>query len=295
MSNLESLILSRNRLQQLPDTIGYLSNLVELDVSYNELEELTPCIGHLERLKTLSLEFNQLSCLPVEISGLDSLVSIDLSRNPLQVLPAEISKLPYLRRIRLDDCPFNTNIEYSLKHNAPSLVEICARIIKRKEIKTKQVLPDHMDEYVQSAKSCTFCNGPYYQSYVLRGRLMEKTEMHIPLQYTLCSAHWSSVDDRILSMFSDQPTTSTSVIYQPCLPTLPPCAPILRHEKQPNLCRKYQQMALPVESNVTVDPIVEEIPAGNQLSPSSASIKNHTKINKSTLFNNFSSRFRKPW
>lgn len=245
MQNLEALSVAKNQITSLPDTIGYLSNLSELDVSYNELEHVTPCIGYLEKLKTLSLAYNQITHLPTDVSGLVGLISLDLTRNPLRVLPAEISKLPFLRRMRLEDCPFDSDLTYPLRHNAPSLVEICARTVIRKQIKIDQhpYLPQRMVEYIKSAKSCTSCHGPYYESYVLRGRLMEKTDVHIPLEYTLCSAHWSDADDRILSMFSAQPDTSSQVVHLPYRPMLP-CPPKQAMERLTALTRRPRHASI---------------------------------------------------
>lgn len=225
MQSLETLDLSTNELKSLPDTIGYLANLIDLDLSFNDLTTLTPCISYLEKLKTLSIAHNQLDHLTHHISGLTHLISLDLTNNPLTVLPAEISKLPFLRRIRLDNCPFNTDQVYPLKHNPPSLLEICARTVSKKNIKYKSTLPPQLSTYVQTAKSCSSCQGPYYDSFVVRGRLMEKTDVDIPLEYRLCSAHWSDGDDRILSMFSTQPVTfhpKVRLPYRPKLPTTPP-------------------------------------------------------------------------
>ncbi|CEP12260.1 hypothetical protein [Parasitella parasitica] len=226
MQNLEALSVAKNHIKSLPDTIAYLSNLLELDASFNKLEQVTPCIGYLSKLKTLSFAFNRIKHLPTDVSGLVGLISLDLTGNPLAVLPAEISKLPFLRRMRLEDCPFDSDLSYPLRHNAPSLVELCARTVIRKQIKIDHhpYLPQHMVDYIKSAKSCTSCHGPYYESYVLRGRLMEKTDVHIPLEYTLCSAHWSDADDRILNMFSAQPDTSSQVVHMPHRPMLP-CPP----------------------------------------------------------------------
>lgn len=305
MQNLESLILTRNRLKLLPDTIGYLSNLAELDLSFNEIQEITPCINYLDKLKTLSVAFNQITYLPVDISGLTSLISLDLSKNLLQVLPAEISQLPYLRRIRLDDCPFKSDIEYPLKHNAPTLVEICARIVKREEIKLdiNSKLPEHMINYIQSAKSCTFCHGPYYESFVLRGRLMEKTDMHIPLQYTLCSAHWSDADDRILSMFSAQPSTSSQVIHHPYRPNLPYPPKIATTEKSNILSpnnKILQSVPVITESNVTFETSAfDDISINNnQLFPAATAttitkISNQRQMRRSSILNSFASKFKK--
>ncbi|GAN09927.1 leucine-rich repeat-containing protein 58-like [Mucor ambiguus] len=258
MQNLEALSVAKNRIKALPDTIGYLSNLSELDVSYNELEHVTPCIGYLEKLKTLSLAYNQITHLPTDVSGLVGLISLDLTRNPLRVLPAEISKLPFLRRMRLEECPFNSDMAYPLRHNAPSLVEICARTVIRKQIKIDQhpYLPQHMIEYIKSAKSCTSCHGPYYESYVLRGRLMEKTDVHIPLEYTLCSAHWSDADDRILGMFSAQPDTSSQVVHLPYRPMLP-CPPKQAMERLTALTRRPRHASTSTAANPSANLLSE--------------------------------------
>ncbi|KAI9257114.1 hypothetical protein EDC94DRAFT_615499 [Helicostylum pulchrum] len=278
MQNLETLCIAKNKLKSLPDTIGYLSNLLEFDISFNQLQVLTPCISYLEKLKILSLAYNQLQYLPNHISGLSSLISLDLTRNPLKVLPAEISKLPYLRRIRLEDCPFKTDLVYSLKHDPPTLLEICARNIRKSEnngnINYQQQLPLHLSNYIQSAKSCTSCHGPYYDSFVLRGRLMEKTDMHIPLEYTLCSAHWSDADDRILSMFSTQPSTTTQVVHQPYRPKLP-CPP-----------KSFDPLST---TTITTRKRHQLTTVDNQLVPAK------TNQNHQSRFNTLTSKFKSPW
>ncbi|KAI8646697.1 hypothetical protein BD408DRAFT_409603 [Parasitella parasitica] len=252
MQNLEALSVAKNGIKSLPDTIGYLSNLLELDVSFNKLGQVTPCIGYLSKLKTLSFAFNRIKRLPTDVSGLVGLISLDLTGNPLAVLPAEVSKLPYLRRMRLEDCPFDGDLSYPLRHNAPSLVEICARTVIRKQIKIDHhpFLPQHMVDYIKSAKSCTSCHGPYYESYVLRGRLMEKTDVHIPLEYTLCSAHWSDADDRILSMFSAQPDTSSQVINMPYRPMLP-CPPKQAKERMSIFTRRSRHASCSASAATT--------------------------------------------
>lgn len=271
MQSLETLIITKNELKSIPDTIGYLSNLVDLDLSFNQIESLTPCISYLLKLKNLSLAYNQITYLPTAITGLINLISLDLTRNPLRVLPAEISQLPFLRRLRLDDIPFNNQIEYSLKHDPPTLVEICARIVTRKSIQISNLLPDHMISYIKSAKSCTSCHGPFYESFVLRARLMEKTDMHIPLEYTLCSAHWSDANDRVQSMFSEQPYTASHVIQKPYRPSLP-CSPKPPIERLSALTRK------------------RHTPVDNQLVPA-------VKLNEpqQTKLGNLSLRIKRPW
>jgi len=54
---MEKLVISRNRIQKIPNTIGNLINLKWLDLSRNPLVELPPSIGQLKNLKNLHLQF----------------------------------------------------------------------------------------------------------------------------------------------------------------------------------------------------------------------------------------------
>ncbi|KAI8346777.1 hypothetical protein BD560DRAFT_450504 [Blakeslea trispora] len=222
MRNLEYLSVAKNQIKSLPSTMGHLSNLLELDLSHNRLKNLTPSIGYLHKLKSLLLTHNALERLPIEIGRLVSLIALDLSWNQIRALPAEVSKLPFLRRMRLEECPLYSELVYPIVHHPISLMETCARTVVRKQIDPLR-LPDHLIHYIQTAKPCSSCGGPYFESCVLRGRWIEKTDLQVPLEYTLCSAHWSDADDRMLSMFSQQP--ETTMMDRPIqlleLPTLP--------------------------------------------------------------------------
>lgn len=231
LKQLEVLILSKNRLQQLPDGIQYLSRLIELDVSYNQLKEIKS-LGNFTLLSTLLLSNNLLASLPSDVSGMKQIVTIDLSNNPIKVLPAEIIRLSHLRRLKLEQCQHILNIdpdnamEYEATHDPPSLLEICARklmsstknnsnnnknkndlIQKNKHL--LKLLPEHLLTYLGTAKVCSSCHGPYFESYVLRGRLLEKPDTWIPLEYRLCSAHWSDENDRLLNLFHQETTNLT--------------------------------------------------------------------------------------
>ncbi|KAI8887999.1 L domain-like protein [Backusella circina FSU 941] len=281
MQNLEVLLVPKNRLTKLPDTIGYLSNLQELDAAYNQIQQITPCIGYLDKLRVLALEYNNITHLPPQIGGLTDLLALDLVMNPLRVLPAEVSQLPFLRRIRLDGCPVQYDLAYSLIHNTPSLVELCARAAIRNEIDIKDgQLPEHLEKYIQSASACTSCHGPYFESYILRGGIMKKSDMDIPIEYRLCSSHWSDNDDRVLSMFSSQPDTSSHVVQLPQRPKLTSCYP-----KQTNLSmlrrRSLHLPALP-ETNVTSDAATPEASTKITNQRKSAFINLTWRLKKST-------------
>ncbi|KAI8379094.1 uncharacterized protein BYT42DRAFT_567451 [Radiomyces spectabilis] len=215
LHHLQVLSLAGNKLTEIPDTIGYLGKLTQLDLSRNQLERLTPCIGYLRNLRDLCLDSNQLAEIPIEITAITGLISLDLSYNPLRRLPAEISNLSCLRRMQLDDCPLDNDPDDDLVHDPPSLLEICARTILRDTVKIpRHYLPDHLTRYLESAKPCTSCSQPYFESYVVRTCLVERGDRYLPIEYRLCSAHWSDADDRLRAMFSQTMTRPSSPFYE---------------------------------------------------------------------------------
>ncbi|KAI9017914.1 hypothetical protein CLU79DRAFT_762234 [Phycomyces nitens] len=230
LQQLEWLSVASNRLTHLPDTIAYLNNLLELDLSENRLEYLPASIGHLKKLQMLLLPTNSLRSLPVDMAGMVGLSTLDLSHNPLDVLPAEIICLQYLRRLRLDDCPLLSIADVDLAHNPPSLKETCARIALRHRLHTHP-LSDVLVRYLTSFKSCSCCGGPYWDTFVVRKRLIERNERRICLEYRLCSAHWTTDSDRILQMFGPLPSSHSL----PPQPTLPPLLPLFYSNQRP--CR----------------------------------------------------------
>lgn len=234
LHQLENLSVAHNQITLIPDTICHLAHLTDLNVSHNQLEHVTPFISHLKGLQTLQLGHNQLQELTVSVEHLCKLTLLDLSYNPIHVLPAEITQLPFLRRLRLDGCPFTSSLDqpFELAHNPPSLLETCARYIvknehqilssamrNKKQVNNKAVavetlkslITDPLYQYLSTFSACSHCQGPYFKSYVKRGRWIERNDVWVPLEYRLCSAHWSDESDRVYAMFSvSQPSTSVS-------------------------------------------------------------------------------------
>lgn len=62
---LEILLLSNNKLKQLPTEIGLCKTLLQLDVSCNFITQLPSQLGHLSSLKCLNVQNNLLIELPL--------------------------------------------------------------------------------------------------------------------------------------------------------------------------------------------------------------------------------------
>ncbi|CAO3570512.1 unnamed protein product [Mortierella alpina] len=208
LRNLTLLDLSKNSLTCLPDTIKYLTKLVDLKLSFNQLETIPAGIGGLTKLAALSLDNNRLESIPAQIGLIKGLVNLDLSDNPITVLPAEVGKLQFLRRLKLDRCPLVEEFVHSPLHSPPSLLELAARVIVRHDVAVPAMISPHLKSYLKSARKCTFCEGPYFDASVKRGKMIEKNDAFIPLEYTLCQPHWNTELERVKLLFCQRPITA---------------------------------------------------------------------------------------
>uniref|UniRef100_A0A2M3Z5Y3 B3/B4 tRNA-binding domain-containing protein n=1 Tax=Anopheles braziliensis TaxID=58242 RepID=A0A2M3Z5Y3_9DIPT len=85
LTHLQSLLLFRNKIAEIPAAIGTLGELKVLDLSGNALTELPAEFGQLRSLTTLNLSFNQLKT--VELTRLAHLSVCNLSGNQLEEVP----------------------------------------------------------------------------------------------------------------------------------------------------------------------------------------------------------------
>ena len=92
LTNLESLYLEWNDLQELPNSFSSLTSLKNLAISNNYLSSL-PYIGSLINLTYLDLGYNQMTMLPESIENLQNLEYLYIFNNQLQSLPESICNL----------------------------------------------------------------------------------------------------------------------------------------------------------------------------------------------------------
>lgn len=206
LKRLVSLDLGQNLLELLPATVGTLSNLRELRLSHNRITHVPACVHKLTKLETLLLDHNSIGQLPAELSSLVHLVQLNISGNPISVLPVEISRLADLQKLQTDGCPIIRKVLPTSIKQPMSLLEICARAIVRRNVPIPSITPPKLISYISSYNVCSFCKGPYYESYVTRGMQTDRGEGQVlSLEFRLCSEHWSGERSRILTMFSEAP------------------------------------------------------------------------------------------
>ncbi|XP_068605769.1 leucine-rich repeat-containing protein 47 [Brachionichthys hirsutus] len=89
LTNLQSLILCRNRLASMPNTVCKLKSLKVLDLSVNTLRVLPREITELRELNTLNVSCNNLELLPEGLSQCTKLSAINVSKNRITRLPSD--------------------------------------------------------------------------------------------------------------------------------------------------------------------------------------------------------------
>lgn len=101
LSNLTNLNLSCNHLTSVPDSIGNLTNLTFLNLSTNYITSLPDSIGNLTNLTTLKLYENKLTSLTESIGNLTNLTLLDLHDDGLTQIPESIGNLANLTELSL--------------------------------------------------------------------------------------------------------------------------------------------------------------------------------------------------
>ncbi|KAI3357107.1 hypothetical protein L3Q82_015574 [Scortum barcoo] len=90
LTNLQSLILCRNKLSSVPDVLGSLKSLKVLDLSVNHLRVLPEGITQLKELNTLNVSCNSLEVLPEGLSQCTKLSTIIISKNHITGFPSDL-------------------------------------------------------------------------------------------------------------------------------------------------------------------------------------------------------------
>lgn len=190
---------SHNQLQRLPETIGQLNRLKALNVSHNALTALPETMPR--SLVVLIAHHNALTTVPAQLSH-TRLVSLHLDNNPQLVsIPVQVVEMPSIRKLVAQSCGFPNMVQYPLAYGPLSLKEICARhLLLQQQLSNR--LPRTLVRYLAGAKTCSTCNGPYFDQCITRGRMIERSGSNILVEYQLCSPHWNTEEERLLALFT---------------------------------------------------------------------------------------------
>lgn len=101
--------------------IGVLQTLQTLWLSYNELQDLPDSLFDLKQVKRLSLANNKLDRLPERLGELSNLEYLYLEKNQLTTLPNSIKKLKKLRRLNLSNNPIDIKEKRALQRVLPNV------------------------------------------------------------------------------------------------------------------------------------------------------------------------------
>lgn len=120
-----SLDLSSQNLQKLPQSALSDTSLELLDISDNELTGALPSeIGKLKNLRVLDASNNEMTGVPAEVGQLTNLEVLNLSNNKLTGLPYELGNLKNLNTLNLSGNDYSTQDLEIIKKGLPQDVEI---------------------------------------------------------------------------------------------------------------------------------------------------------------------------
>uniref|UniRef100_A0A1Q3F5K0 Putative leucine-rich repeat-containing protein 47 n=1 Tax=Culex tarsalis TaxID=7177 RepID=A0A1Q3F5K0_CULTA len=140
LKHLQSLLLFRNRIVEIPGEIGQLSALKVLDLSGNKIERAPAEIGQLKTLTTINLSGNLLK--EADLSALEALIICNLSSNQLEKFP----ELP-LSKLEVQHLS-----EINLEKN--QIREIPASLVKQNGLKTLNVAENKIELVPQFLVKC---------------------------------------------------------------------------------------------------------------------------------------------
>lgn len=107
-TQLQVLLLGKNRLSALPDRFGDLKNLKILYLNNNLLTKLPENFSSMTALQTLMLDGNKLAALPDDFGNLKNLEDLSLYNNQITRIPPGFGSLNNLRRLHLSVNPIGT-------------------------------------------------------------------------------------------------------------------------------------------------------------------------------------------
>ncbi|MEQ2271921.1 hypothetical protein XENORESO_011294, partial [Xenotaenia resolanae] len=161
LTNLQSLVLCRNKLTSVPDVIGILKSLKVLDLSVNNLKGLPEGIIQLKELNTLNVSCNFLEALPDGLNQCTKLSTINVSKNQITAFP------PDLFSERLD-------LLSTLVASDNSIQELSGEIYKLSALKVLDVSNNRLSEIPSDLSDCPKLKEINFKGNKLSDKRLEK-------------------------------------------------------------------------------------------------------------------------
>ncbi|KAF7648575.1 hypothetical protein LDENG_00154350 [Lucifuga dentata] len=161
LTNLQSLILCRNKLASIPNVIGSLKLLKVLDLSVNSLRVLPQEITQLRELNTLNVSCNSLEGLPEGLSQCTKLSSINVSKNQLTGFPA-------------DFCSESLEVLSTVVASDNSIEELSGDIHKLSALKVLDLSNNKLSEIPSDLSDCPKLKDINFKGNKLSNKRLEK-------------------------------------------------------------------------------------------------------------------------
>ncbi len=104
MQKLNYLDASNNLFEKIPDALLKLKELTSLKISHNKIESIPLNMAHLAMLSGLDVSHNKITDVPPTFINMANLTQLNLSENKIEVLPTLLAQLPKLSELTMDNC-----------------------------------------------------------------------------------------------------------------------------------------------------------------------------------------------
>ena len=121
---LKSIVLKKNMLDEIPDSVLRYKKLESLSIVHNSFTALPENIAELKNLKRIDFSFNQLREIDCDVKSLPRLEELNLSNNEFKTFPDRIVEFENLKKLSIGHNSFNSLDEKVFQHQKLRYLDI---------------------------------------------------------------------------------------------------------------------------------------------------------------------------